>query len=835
MFLRQSFCSLVLLSALGIWADAAPEEPQRDRYGDPLPEGAIARLGSIRLRNEELIFSAVFMADGKTLATAGAGSISFWDSATGKLARRVEIKNAAPNVRVGRLSGDGKTLIYSLSDYRNVVYVVDASSGAQLRTLSRDQGGSIVALDISRDGKVLAVASFSSIALWDVPAAKLLHEFKGPLPRVLSPRGVIALTPDGKQLVLPHADGSLHLVDVASGKELRALEMPPLRVNLSSSSRIERLSVSPDGRYLAFSGMANPLTVCELATGKRLHELAPPQAGFFSGAAFTPNSRVLAVDDSTGIRLFDVPSGKEIRKITMSAGMNNLLFSPDGRTLVLARGYTIRFWDMSGERWLHPLIGHEGGIRSLTFFPDGKRLVSASTGMRVWDIASGQTLAQRTIPLSESPAVDRDGESVRYAGYDTSVHHWDPRTDREEVQRRVVAGLSTNRLTLSPDGRSLAVLTINSSGVRQKRTVTYQVRLYDVKTGKFVELPGVPPPDGVAQILFAPDSRRLAVRSYRDVVRLWDRDTGKLVRELKSETPKMAGMHLTPIFAADGRTLLTSINNLLRIRECAGGAVRLQIPVDPQSMNVAAYAPDARFLACGHRDGRIQVYSALSGKPLARWQGKQGITHALAFSRDGRLLASGGANGTILVWKVPEDDSVPVVRNAGEAESLWQALGDSDAANANRALAGLAAAPAQALPFFKERLHPIDKQLDERLARLIAELDDDSFKVREQATRELASIGAEAADALRQALSNYPSAEVKRRIEDLLARLKKGGHPERLRFRSERLRFLRALEVLERIGSPQAKELLRELAGKPMADELREEVQASLRRMGDKP
>lgn len=113
------------------------------------------------------------------------------------------------------------------------------------------------------------------------------------------------------------------------------------------------------------------------------------------------------------------------------------------------------------------------------------------------------------------------------------------------------------------------------------------------------------------------------------------------------------------------------------------------------------------------------------------------------------------------------------------------------------------------------------------LARLIAELDDDSFKVRERATRELAKVGPDAA-ALRQAQANKPSIEAKRRIQELLTRLDKEG-------RSERLRCLRAIEVLERIGTPRAKDALRGLADKDIGTALREEIRASLRRMEKRP
>ncbi len=141
----------------------------------------------------------------------------------------------------------------------------------------------------------------------------------------------------------------------------------------------------------------------------------------------------------------------------------------------------------------------------------------------------------------------------------------------------------------------------------------------------------------------------------------------------------------------------------------------------------------------------------------------------------------------------------------------------------------MAAAPAQALPLIKERFRAAAKPpTPERLVRLIADLDADAFKVRERAMRELSEAGPDAADALRKVLANDPSTETRQRIEALLNRLNKGGAPERLR-------GLRAIEVLERIGTPQAKNVLRELARKPLSVDMNEEIQASLRRMNERP
>ena len=251
----------------------------------------------------------------------------------------------------------------------------------------------------------MATVHHNSIALWDSQSGKILHEFKEPASTPAMNLRQIALTPDGKQLIHSHADSSLHLVDVASGKELRAIEMPAARPGFHPSFRLQKLAVSPDGLYLAFGGPAIPLTVCELATGKRLRELPQPQ-GILSGLAFSPNGRFLAADEYTRVRLFGVQSGKEMRNLPMKPGTSNALaFSPDGRTLATCRaangnngGFSINLWDLAAERQQHPPIGHEGTIQSLVFFPDGKRLVSSDINRSVilWDISSGNDVAQRT-------------------------------------------------------------------------------------------------------------------------------------------------------------------------------------------------------------------------------------------------------------------------------------------------------------------------------------------------------------------------------------------------------------------------------------------------------
>ena len=127
--------------------------------------------------------------------------------------------------------------------------------------------------------------------------------------------------------------------------------------------------------------------------------------------------------------------------------------------------------------------------------------------------------------------------------------------------------MASNVLALSPDGRSAAILT-NNQGLGKSLQDLRRLQLYDLKTNKSIELPGLQVQGWISQMAFAPGSRRFAAGSNDGVVRLWDRDTGKLLRELKQERWTRPPMNL--IFAADGRSLAWW-DGSVRIWEVASG------------------------------------------------------------------------------------------------------------------------------------------------------------------------------------------------------------------------------------------------------------------------
>jgi hypothetical protein len=278
----------------------------------------------------------------------------------------------------------------------------------------------------------------------------------------------------------------------------------------------------------------------------------------------------------------------------------------------------------------------------------------------------------------------------------------------------------------------------------------------------------------------------------------------------------------------DGKTFLLDSGNSFRLVETASGVDLHKVGLADQVF-AAAFSPDGRTVAvsAGQLRGTIYLFDVPTGRGLLRLRGHESRVRSLAFSPDGTKLASGQWDSTALVWdvsaarrKLDAKDLTP-----RDLDRLWDDLKSADAPKAHAALWALVAAPERAMPLLKDRLHPVSRVPDDRLRRLVADLDAEDFTRREEASRELAKLGIEAEPILRQALEAKPSLEMRRRAESLLASLI--CQPE---MTPDALRQLRAIQVLEQIGSPEARRVLEALAqGAPAAPATRDAIAALAR------
>lgn len=442
----------MLLASLPIARSADPPKSGRiDSSGDPLPEGALARLGSTRFRHAGTITCLAFAPDGKSVATGSVDvTIRLWDRKTGEELRRFDGHRGG--VTAIAFSPDGKRLASSGHD--GAVRVWDTANARELYTLAEQQFRTPLAW--SPDGKSLVSATRQGmIQFSDAETGKSLRQ----LPKQRNPISGLALSPDGKRLATAGLETVVRLWDVESGKELR---------QLPNAHRGTSLALSPDGKLLAMTKALAAVAVCEVDSGKIVHEFQLPDSGRpFGRMAFSPNGMFLAaVCGDQSVRVWGLGSGKELR--SLDAFGFAIAFSPDGQTLAAnGRGFSLRFWDLGQNKETPTPPGHHHAVLALAFLPDRTNTLVSAGGdgtIRLWDAAKGKELDRMTEPGVQfgSIAVADDGGIRSYGpelpdadGRGPRLREWHP-GKTHQTRPLSVPNEFTSSLLLAPNGALLA-------------------------------------------------------------------------------------------------------------------------------------------------------------------------------------------------------------------------------------------------------------------------------------------------------------------------------------------------------------------------------------------
>jgi WD40 repeat protein len=834
---RLPFCLLALLAVAS--AGAAPRRPV-DSYGDPLPDGAVARLGTSRLCHQGA-FALVFAPDGKALASlADDGSVRHWEVATGKELAEARLPRFLGYSTGGTLlafSADGKMLAVAGPD--QAVHVFDVP-GLRERHRFPARGVSVLAFAPGRG--LLAAGSYDgAISLYDAAAGRPVREWEAG-----TASSALAFSADGKKLLTAgYHKGPVPVQEweAATGKLLREQAV--------KGATSYPMRFTPDGRLLVTSDTASRalgLWACAAGgAGPRL-EQQPQSSG---PLAFSVDGRALAHGDGDGVfRLWATDTGKLLRQLPAPGGrIWQVALSPDGKVLasVNRTDHAVHLWDVARGRELHTFAGHRSGPLAIAFAPDGKTIRTASRdgahspgarswapwSLRRWDARSGKELRAWTpdlggeahwaafSPCGRFLAVGVATGTLRLldAAAGGEVRHWQlptqvvtERWEKKVLRKYPSLGADAFTAAIGPDGDRL---------LTAGRSAGYI--LWDVTAGKEVRrFPG--PSEGAYWCAFSPDGRTLALAEWFGAssrAYLLDSQTGKQVRELQGLRPPITKL----AFAPDGRSLAVSLRGDFTLWEVASGRLRCHIVGAAEWTFALAFSPHGRLLASGGRDGTVRLWDAATGRLLHRFQGHRSDVVSLAFSPDGRLLASASYDNVALVWDVA--GIKPVVARAPRPEDLpglWAALAQDDAVKAYGAIQRLADGAALTVPFLARELAGGAPPVDARhVAALVADLDSDRFAVREKAAAGLILLREPAREALRKVLTGNPSAELRRRAERLLQAM---GSPE-----DEVLRELRAVEVLERVGSTPARNVLQELARSGRAAAARREARAALGRL----
>jgi RNA polymerase sigma factor (sigma-70 family) len=812
-----------------------------DRYGDPLPSGAIARLGTLRFRNG--MFQPCFFPDGKTIMTANRHTLQFWETATGRLLR--EIPTGALYVWRTSLSADGKQaaatgVLHNSPSFQAALRVWDVSTGKEVRTFSE----------------------------------------KGRKTNQTS----LTFTPDGKQLI-SIADGVACFEDIASGKELLRRQF--------SSDVLPTFALAPNGETVAIAPGANTwkFYLWNWKT-EEPREIKVPRRPLYC-LCFSPDSKTLAGcgQMESWLDLWDVGGGEIVRTIDMSkeaVSASDLAFSPDGKLLAVAdsgngKNFSggLYLWDLERGRYFRQLPTPGEQVLFTNFSRDGRWIAATTTGgVRVWEVRTGRAVADNEATHCGSLtriAVSSKG-LVTTASFDHTVRIWDAATGRQRL--KLDHDQPVENVILTPDGTNVVTATgttlrfwdlLNGKELKrlpgQKRYATGRamgftpdgrrllswadyrsLRTWDVQTGKVLREHTIPPGAAgrssiemdrererlmmqLGPCCFSPNGEYL-ILSLLGEFRVFETATGKEWQSIPSKGWRVSSLALS----SDGRSFLASMegsgtqskHHTVSLWELATGKLRRSWSLPGDSAEPVALSHDGRFLAVGLSASPVEIrlFNVGDTRAVLTLSGFAGKPTLLSFSPDDRLLVSGMDDTSALVWQIPSSMGRPGRGLEPEAvRRLWEDLASADAARAYQAVLGLAQSPAEAVSFLGKHLQPVAAPEPKRIDQLIKDLDDDRYSVRHKAARELEKLGELAEPNLKMALAAKSSLEFRRRVEELLGKLQGPV------VTPEALRGIRAVETLECIGTPEARAMLKKWSeGDPHA-RLTQDARASLERL----
>ena len=443
------------------------------------------------------------------------------------------------------------------------------------------------------------------------------------------------------------------------------------------------------------------------------------------------------------------------------------------------------------------------GVSRLAFAPDGKSVAWAGSGpVRLYEPVSGKLL--RSLKVGDGVprclAFSPDGKTLA-AGEGSVVHLFDDATGKEITQFKAHEN-GVLAVAFAPDGTTLA-----TGGDDD------HVGLWDPAAGKERSRLDLHE-KGASVLAFSPDGKFLTAGGEAGELTVWRMEDEDERRRLRGR----AGAVGFAAFLPGGRSFVWTQGDTIRVSETETWVELSRYDGGDMAAVCYALSPDGRTLATGGGKA-VRLWDLETGEELLRLADDKTEAAAVTFAPDGKTLASAGADGAVLVWDLKRLADARL-------EALWRELGGSSAADAVHAVRAMKATPAATVAFLHERLKPTPPP-DVRAARLIADLDSDDYAVREKATAELAKRGRSVYLDLQKAYAHDPAPEARWRLEALLTRLKDAP--------SEDTAKERAVEVLETIGTDEARAVLEGLAkGRPDA-RITTEAKASLQRLSGRP
>jgi WD40 repeat protein len=775
--------------------DGKKAQPLIDEYGDPLPYGAIARLGTARLRHAGRVTSLTFSPDSKLLFSGGSGDVvRSWQLPECTPLRTFDYLN---KYRTGNgvvaVSPDGKKLAIGSIGFG----LWNGQTGKLLRTCCADSWFYCVVF--SPDGKKVAGVGTRWIHIWDVEGLEKgsREEDKEGIKLDTGLGGkheFLLFCPDNKTLISGGSDNIVRFWDLINRKEIQDRKIP--------FKEFAHAKLSQETGLLAVSDHKGTVRIFDFKKGELIRTIKSPSAW---AIGFTPSGKSIAIAEEDAITFWDIADGSKIKALPVPR-VDWLAISPDGRFLAACNNLnSIRVWDLKTGQELLAGKGHDS-IGGFAVSPNGKKLaVGTYSGVHLWDLPSrkktgffpnlgpGVALSSNADLIFCANMLDSD-DSVEILGIRTSS--------------------ATKEITIPTSFRdSSAALGLSSDGKWLFSWLDDLIYVWDARKGKLSCRLSRPPARGGSRTppAFAPGKAILAIgeaRANEYIVRFLDVKTGSELPPIKKQAkPKESFASCSLCFSPDGKTLAVTANEI----DLWEVSSRRHLRTMSAAGRTNGFSVDGKVLALSSNAG-VLLYEIATGGQIGTL--KAGIPQRFpSFLPDGRTLVSASADNSVLLW-----DWLKCARakTRGDrnltGEPAWNALASESVPDAYQAIDFFVQRPKEAISLLAKKLrkgHPLNK---EAIRKLVLDLDDSRFKVRKSAGKELEKLGPVAEPFLQKALTESKfSLEGRKRIGRLLALLKSPA--------PEWLRSYRAIQALELIDLPEAGKILQALGEDSRFDE----------------
>jgi WD40 repeat protein len=429
------------------------------------------------------------------------------------------------------------------------------------------------------------------------------------------------------------------------------------------------VAFSPDGKRLATAGR-HGLTVWDTATGREEHKF--PEG---SRPVFSPDGkRLAAIGTERTILVWEVASGGrlltlkgpaflfDILTLKEPAPINAVAFSPDGKYLASGcgrdqegdwdasqTGGEVRIWEVATGKEVFALKTLDG-VNAVAFHPDGKLLATTDfAGVDLRDAKTGKVIKTLDHPGIRRLVFSADGGFLATTGCDGRIAVWEPEDGQWERKRTLFADSKRRVASLAfhPKGPGLA------SGGTDKI-----VKVWEADDG-LAEGTYQGHTDQVTSVAFSPDGRYLASADEGDVVKVWDAERGQdAIRFPADDVTSVA-------FSPDGTRLAAAdTGERVTVWDAATQRVLVKFAGHSRSVYCVAFSPDGRLVASGdgepdEKPGTVHVWDAGTGRPIYSFKGQKGGTPgeghswsvtSVAFCPDGKRLASASLDQSVKLW-----------------------------------------------------------------------------------------------------------------------------------------------------------------------------------------